>query len=121
MSRTPFDVFCKQFLETFLSPIGTVNINREIPGESRWVDVWFEPNIPATIDSTDLGLLGRIAKTPCLIEPFRNQPFVIVKRNCLPFLVNYNAKPIEKNDRFPIRWTGFHGCGFWHRRLRRNY
>ena len=34
MSRTPFDVFCKQFLETFLSPIGTVNINREIPGES---------------------------------------------------------------------------------------
>ena len=82
MSRTPFDVFCKQFLETFLSPIGTVNINREIPGESRWVDVWFEPNIPATMDSTDLGLLGRIAKTPCLIEPFRNQPPVIEVCNC---------------------------------------
>ena len=82
MSRTPFDVFCKQFLETFLSPIGTVNINREIPGESRWVDVWFEPNIPATMDSIDLGLLGRIAKTPCLIEPFRNQPPVIEVCNC---------------------------------------
>ena len=82
MSRTPFDAFCKQFLETFLSPIGTVNINREIPGESRWVDVWFEPNIPATMDSTDLGLLGRIAKTPCLIEPFRNQPPVIEVCNC---------------------------------------
>ena len=82
MSRTPFDVFCKQFLETFLSPIGTVNINREIPGESRWVDVWFEPNIPAAMDSTDLGLLGRIAKTPCLIEPFRNQPPVIEVCNC---------------------------------------
>ena len=82
MSRTPFDAFCKQFLETFLSPIGTVNINREIPGESRWVDVWFEPNVPGALDSTDLGLLGRIATTRCLIEPFRNQPPVIEVCNC---------------------------------------
>ena len=82
MSRTPFDVFCKQFLETFLSPIGTVNINREITGESRWVDIWFEPTVPGQVSSTDLGLLGRMAITPCLIEPFRKQPPVIEVCNC---------------------------------------
>ena len=82
MSRTPFDAFCKQFLEIFLSPIGTVNINREVPGESRWVDVWFEPTVPGVMANHDLGLLGRIAITPCLIEPYRNQPPVIEVCNC---------------------------------------
>jgi Domain of unknown function (DUF4351) len=82
MTRTPFDLFSKQFLEEFLSPLGRVNVNREVPGESRWIDVWFEPSPPPTIDPETLGLLGRIAATPCLIEAFRNQPSVIVVCNC---------------------------------------
>ena len=39
MTRTPFDAFSKQLLEAFLAPFGTVELNREIAGESRYIDV----------------------------------------------------------------------------------
>jgi hypothetical protein len=39
---------------------------------AQWVDVFFVPTT-RTIPS-ELGLLGRIAQHPCLLEPFRNQP-----------------------------------------------
>jgi hypothetical protein len=45
MTRTSFDQYSRQLLETFLSPLGTVNINREVPGEARWIDLWFEPAV----------------------------------------------------------------------------
>jgi len=82
MTRTPFDQFSKQLLETFLAPLGSVNLNREVSGESRWVDLWFEPSVPSAVIPPDLGLLGRIAATPCLIEPFRQQPPLIEVCNC---------------------------------------
>ncbi len=78
MSRTPFDAFSKQLLQAFLDPLGQVNLNREVSGEPRWVDVWFEP---ASQPETD-GLLGQMAATPCLFEPFRAQPPVIQFLNC---------------------------------------
>jgi len=80
MTRTPFDAFSKQLLEEFLSPFGTVELNREIAGESRFVDVWFSPSAPP---DRSLGLLARIATTPCLIEPYRNAPGFSEIRSCL--------------------------------------
>jgi hypothetical protein len=70
MTRTSFDTFSKQLLEEFLSPFGSVELNREIAGESRFIDVWFSPS---TTPDPDLGLLGRIATTSCLIEPYRTR------------------------------------------------
>jgi hypothetical protein len=83
MTRTPFDQFCKRLLEEFLSPFGEVQLNLEVPGESRFVDVWFMPAAQADIDPSSLGLLGNMAATPCLIEPFRNPPTATEIRNCL--------------------------------------
>jgi Domain of unknown function (DUF4351) len=60
-------------LQDFLEPLGTVQRNFEIPGEPKYVDVWFRPN-PETAIQADLGLLGRFVTTPCLLEPFRNAP-----------------------------------------------
>jgi hypothetical protein len=60
MSRTPFDEFAKQLLEQLLSPLGEVNTSREVPGESRWVDVWFSPAARSPTASIPLGLLGQI-------------------------------------------------------------
>jgi hypothetical protein len=82
MTRSPFDQFSKQLLEEFLSPLGAVNINREVAGEARWIDVWFEPATQLNLDLATLGLLGRIAATPCLLEAFRNQPPLIAIFNC---------------------------------------
>jgi hypothetical protein len=83
MTRTPFDQFCKRLLEEFLSPLGDVQLNLEVPGESRFVDVWFMPNAQRGCDADSLGLLGRLVATPCLIEPFRNPPSPAQVRNCL--------------------------------------
>ena len=67
--------------------MGTVQRSLEVPGESKFVDVWFTPAPTATEPSGNLsgnlGILSRIATTPCLLEPFRNAPTRQEIRSCL--------------------------------------
>lgn len=74
MSRIPFDQLSKQLMEELLSPFGQIQINREVLGESRYIDLWFSPRLATESDPSQLGLLGRFTTRPCLIEPFRNAP-----------------------------------------------
>ena len=67
MAQNSFDQLSKQYLEEFLALIGTVQRQYEIPGEAKFVDVWFVPN-PEVIQTEDLGLLGRIVPKPLLEE-----------------------------------------------------
>ncbi|MBM0745519.1 flagellar assembly protein H (plasmid) [Phormidium sp. CLA17] len=83
MTQIPFDQLAKEFLKEFLTPLGRAERSLEVPGESKFVDVWFEPFPQSTVDSSSLGLLGRIATTPCLIEPFHNPPTRTEVRTCL--------------------------------------
>jgi len=54
MTQSPFDQLAKQYLEEFLSPIGTVDGLRptighqecEIPGEAKYI--WFKPKVIAS-------------------------------------------------------------------------
>lgn len=64
MAKNPFDSFSKQLLEEILSPYGAVEVSREVPGESQFVDVYFEPSQTA-IATTELGLLGRSSFCDC--------------------------------------------------------
>jgi hypothetical protein len=73
MAQNPFDQLSKQYLEEFLAPLGAVQRQYEVPGESKFVDVWFIPHSDSP-PTTDLGLLGRMAQTPCLFEAYRNVP-----------------------------------------------
>jgi hypothetical protein len=63
----------KQYLEEFLSPFGVVQRQYEIPGEPKYVDVWFVPDARA-VAASELGLLGQMIAKPCLFEPYRNVP-----------------------------------------------
>lgn len=74
MSQSPFDDLFKQYLEDFLAPIGTVERQYEIPGETKYVDVWFRPNLPIQESIDDLGLLRKIIKSPAVIEAYSNPP-----------------------------------------------
>ncbi len=74
MTQTPFDQLSKQYLEEFLAPLGTVQRQYEIPGEAKFVDVWFVPNQASGLPATDLGILGRMVQQMCLLEPFRKAP-----------------------------------------------
>jgi hypothetical protein len=65
-------LFSKQFVAYLLKPQGDTNVHYEIPpGEAHHADIYFVPAPSA--DLQRLGLLGKIAADPCLIEPFRNQ------------------------------------------------
>jgi len=101
MSRIRFDQLAKQYLEGFLEPLGEVRRNLEIPGEPKFVDVWFTPRIPIREMSSELGLLTRMAKTPCLIEPFRNSPTSNEVRVCslkLLWVQEEHRRQAERND-----------------------
>lgn len=83
MVRQPHDQFAKQILTDLLDPLGHGRINHEVHGESHYVDLYFSPFDTAQTDLSQLGLLGRMASHPCLLEPFRNQPTKSDVRNCL--------------------------------------
>ena len=72
MTRFPHDQFAKDYLKELLTPLGEVETSRDVAGEVREIDVWFAPNLQPTAEPQILGLLGRFASSPCLIEPFRN-------------------------------------------------
>jgi len=83
MAQNPFDQLSKQYLEELLAPIGSVKRQYEVPGEAKFVDVWFVPVAAIAQQATDLGLLGQIAQTMGLLEPFRNAPTRTEVRTCL--------------------------------------
>ncbi|MCU0569867.1 MAG: hypothetical protein MUF49_25250 [Oculatellaceae cyanobacterium Prado106] len=101
MTQTPHDRFAKQVLEGFLEPFGQVVLNRPIVGEPRAADVWFVPH-PQPEGIEALGVLGRMAHKPCLIEPFRNP---IQRRDilsCVGKLADLHAELTRKAKRNKI-------------------
>jgi transcription termination factor NusB len=73
MSRTPFDAFSKALFEELLTPFGTVQIQKEVLGESQFIDLYFVPTDPSTPFPEFLGILSQMGATSCLIEPFSSQ------------------------------------------------
>jgi hypothetical protein len=73
MTQTPHDQLAKKYLEEFLTPFGMVQRQYEVPGETKYIDVWFIPKQEST-SVKDLGLLGQMIQKPCLFEPYRNVP-----------------------------------------------
>jgi Domain of unknown function (DUF4351) len=99
MTRFSSDQLAKQYLQDFLEPLGLVQRNFEVPGEAKYVDVWFDPTPNAEIGAEDLGLLGQIAKTPCLLEPFRNAPSIQEVKTCVLKLLWIQEDQYRRADR----------------------
>lgn len=99
MTRNKFDQFSKEFLEELLSPLGTVEKSLEVLGTSRLVDLYFAPASQTVAEPQMLGLLGRIAKTPCLLEPFRNPPTTAEVKDCLLKLLSVHADLQRRTQR----------------------
>ena len=113
MTKFPYDEFAKGFLETLLSPFGKVEPSYKIGAEVREVDVYFMPSCN-NLDRTDLGLLGKCAIAPVVIEPFRNSVSVPQIRACMSKLYDLHAdiyraakrdKQLEPKDEvLPTLW-----------------
>lgn len=98
MTRFIHDRFAKEYLEELLSPAGIVDIGRDVTSEVREIDVYFTPNaaVPEYIES--LGLLGRLANSAAIFEPFRNPVSVSEVISCLSKLWDVRGK-LERQSR----------------------
>jgi len=88
-----------QYLEELLAPLGTVETSRDVLSEVRQVDVCFIPAPSPSPESETLGLLGKMAATTCLFEPFRNAPTPVEVRSCMLKLYSVEAELLRKARR----------------------
>ena len=72
MTRFIHDKFAKDYLEELLKNYGEVKASEKVAGETKEIDVLFTPAKQQNSNLQILGLLGRFAENPAIIEPFRN-------------------------------------------------
>ncbi len=99
MTRFIHDRFAKEFLEELLSPIGTVNVGRDVTSEVREIDVYFTPGTAIPEYSETLGLLGKMAGTTAIFEPFRNPASASEICSCLGKLLDVRGELERKSRR----------------------
>ncbi|MBC8124079.1 MAG: hypothetical protein H7Y22_19865 [Gemmatimonadaceae bacterium] len=83
MSRTRHDQFAKELLAGLLQTVGLAKTEVNVTSEVRKIDLLFLPLTEKAADRQSLGLLGRIAASACLIEPYRNPPAQDDVRACV--------------------------------------
>jgi hypothetical protein len=93
MTKFPHDQFAKEYLQELLSPLGEVETSKNVTAEVREIDVWFQPT---SVDEGEyvqsLGLLGKMAATAAIIEPFRNPVSAEGIFSCVVKLLNSRAE-----------------------------
>ena len=99
MTRQSHDQFAKEYLEELLAPLGTIKQSKKVKSEIQEIDVLFEPSSHKAKQDLPLGLLGKIATTPCLFEPFRNPPSEVEIRSCLLKLYAVHGDVLRKAKR----------------------
>ena len=104
MTRFIHDRFAKEYLEELLSPIGTVNVGRDVTSEVREIDVYFTPTNAIPEYSETLGLLGKMANTTAIFEPFRNPANVSEICSCLGKLLDVRGELERKFRRENTRY-----------------
>ena len=99
MTRQIHDQFAKEYLEELLTPLGTIRKSKKVKSEVQEIDVWFEPFSSPPPTELPLGLLGKMAATSCLFEPFRNPPTEVEIRSCLSKLYAVHGEILRKAKR----------------------
>ena len=99
MTRQIHDQFAKEYLEELLASLGTIKKSKKVKSEVQEIDVWFEPASSASRTELPLGLLGKMAATCCLFEPFRNPPSEVEIRSCISKLYAVHGEVLRKAKR----------------------
>ena len=99
MTKFPHDQFAKEYLQELLSPLGEVETSKNVAAEVREIDVFFKPTSVNPAYAKTLGLLGQIAATVAIIEPFRNPVTPDGVFSCVSKLLNTRAELLRKRSR----------------------
>ncbi|HEY4182016.1 MAG TPA: hypothetical protein VGM90_34470 [Kofleriaceae bacterium] len=81
--RNRYDELAKQIGERALAPCGLTTPQFRITPEPQFADLRHEPDLARDEERARLGLLGRIAAHPCLIEVYSRAPGPEDLRACL--------------------------------------
>jgi hypothetical protein len=109
MARNIHDRFTKEWLKQLLPDFGTVEIESQVMGEIRTIDVVFYPNQKGLNLLPDLGLLGKILAKSCAIEAFRNAAPLWEISNCCNkrFVLENELIKLAKKEK---RWLSRNDC-----------
>jgi AcrR family transcriptional regulator len=99
VTQFPHDQFAKEYLQELLSPLGTVETGKELTAQVREIDVLFHPATVNPEYAQTLGLLGKIAGTVALIEPFRNAVSPEGIFSCVAKLLNKRVQVVRQASR----------------------
>ena len=99
MTRFIHDQFSKDYLEELLKNYGEVQAPSRVAGEVREIDVLFLPFPNQSANLEVLGLLGRLASTPAIFEPFRNPASKEEITDCLLKLLEVKGALQRKANR----------------------
>ena len=92
MTRFIHDQFAKDYLEELLKDYGEVKPSEKVSGEIKEIDVLFTPSAQQSSNLQILGLLGRFAEYPAIIEPFRNAASADEICDCILKLLEVKAE-----------------------------
>ena len=90
MGRNRFDRLAKQVGQEALRSSGTTLVNEEIHSATQYADLSHAPDPARKAERDRLGLLGRLAAEPCLIEVYSEAPSPEDFRACLLCRVRHN-------------------------------
>ena len=99
MTKFPHDQFAKEYLQELLSPLGEVETSKDVTAEVREIDIWFQPTSFEGEYIQSLGLLGKMAATVAIIEPFRNPVNAEGIFSCVVKLLNSRAELERRANR----------------------
>jgi flagellar biosynthesis/type III secretory pathway protein FliH len=99
MTKFPHDQFAKEYFQELLSPLGKVDTGKEVTAEVREIDVLFQPTSANPDYAQTLGLLGKMAATVAIIEPFRNAVNPEGIFSCVAKLLNKRVEVVRKVNR----------------------
>jgi hypothetical protein len=99
MTRLIHDQFAKDYLvraasrrEELLKNYGEVEQSEKVSGEIKEIDILFTPSAQQTSNLQVLGLLGRFAEFPAILEPFRNAAPTDEICDCIVKLLEVKAR-----------------------------
>ena len=88
--KNRFDYISKRIGKDALGTSGTIVADDAITTETQYADLRHEPDPARHAERARLGLLGRLAATPCLIEVYSKAPRPDDVRSCLLCRVRHN-------------------------------
>src|SRR4051812_45406831 len=91
-----FDQLGKKIGLRALAPSGLTVAQAEIPSNAHHADLRHEPDPTRQAERARLGLLGRIASVPCLIEIFSGTPDEEEALACLGKLIAFRQQRLRE-------------------------